>query len=181
MPARGGIRDSHRVRGSNLPRPQLLCRQLGKPHASRRGGIPTVRKGDGAGGMRGRRKRRPPCNGADRAAVRRRYPARKGADVFPRGEGQGTCLSSTEACQAVRGYDHRASGSGAAVGKARCIPSRETRFEFHVGSDLLDDDSTNPTSLGIHRKCSPILNVFGITVTLIRGFSQMIKLISTSG
>ena len=45
MPARGGIRNSHRVRGSNLTRPHLLCRQLGKPHASRLGGIPTVRKG----------------------------------------------------------------------------------------------------------------------------------------
>src|SRR5512144_2257710 len=27
-----------------------------------------------------RRKRKPPCNGVDRASVRRRYPARKGAD-----------------------------------------------------------------------------------------------------
>ena len=81
VPARGGIRHPHRVRGSNLPRPQLLCRQLGKPHASRVGGIPTVRKGDGAGGRRGRRKRRPPCNGADRAVERQRYPTRKGADV----------------------------------------------------------------------------------------------------
>jgi hypothetical protein len=55
-------------------------------------------------------------------------------------------------------------------------------FEFHVGSDLLDDDSTNPTSLGIpSRTCSPILNVFGITVMMIRRFSQMIKSISTSG
>src|SRR5947207_2302353 len=42
---------------------------------------PDRKEGDGAGGMRGRRKRRPPCNGADRAAVRRRYPTRKGADV----------------------------------------------------------------------------------------------------
>ena len=49
MPARGGIRHAHRVRGSNLTRPYLLCRQLGKPHASRLGGIPTVRKGMGQG------------------------------------------------------------------------------------------------------------------------------------
>src|SRR5919199_218989 len=81
VPARGSIRNSHRVRGSNRPRPQLLCRQLGKPHASRFGGIPTVRKGDGAGGRRGRRKRRPPCNGVDRAVARQGYPTRKGADV----------------------------------------------------------------------------------------------------
>jgi hypothetical protein len=45
VPARGGIRNAHRVRGSNLTCSHLLCRQLGKPHASRRGGIPTVRKG----------------------------------------------------------------------------------------------------------------------------------------
>jgi len=49
VPARGGIRHAHRVRGSNLTRPYLLCRQLGKPHASRFGGLPTVRKGRGQG------------------------------------------------------------------------------------------------------------------------------------
>ena len=31
--------------------------------------------------MRGRRKRRPPCNGADRAVERQGYLTRKGADV----------------------------------------------------------------------------------------------------
>ena len=46
----------------------LLHRQLGKPDAPHHGGSPTAREGDGAAGKRGRRKRRPPCNGADRAA-----------------------------------------------------------------------------------------------------------------
>jgi hypothetical protein len=54
-------------------------------------------------------------------------------------------------------------------------------FEFSVGSDLLDDDSTNSTVSDFHRTCLPILNVFGIAVILIRRFSQMINSISTSG
>ena len=50
----------------------LLHRQLGKPDAPHLGGSPTAREGDGAAGKRGRRKRKPPCNGADRAATAER-------------------------------------------------------------------------------------------------------------
>jgi len=46
----------------------LLHEQLGKPSAPHVSGIPTARKGDGAEGMRGRKKRMPPGNRADRAA-----------------------------------------------------------------------------------------------------------------
>ena len=46
----------------------LLRRQLGKPDAPHFGGIPTAREGDGVAGKRCRRKRRPPCNRADKAA-----------------------------------------------------------------------------------------------------------------
>src|ERR1700675_5121655 len=46
----------------------LLHRQLGKPSASHTRGIPTVRKGDGAEGRRGRKKRTPPGHRAERAA-----------------------------------------------------------------------------------------------------------------
>jgi hypothetical protein len=46
----------------------LLHEQLGKPYAPHVSGIPTARKGDGTEGMRGRKKRRPPGNRADRAA-----------------------------------------------------------------------------------------------------------------
>src|SRR6266540_6512215 len=45
----------------------LLHRQLGKPYAPHRRGIPTVRKGDGAEGRRGRKKRTPSGNRTDRA------------------------------------------------------------------------------------------------------------------
>ena len=38
------------------------------------------KEGDGGGGRGCRRKRKPSCNGADRASVTRKYPARKGAD-----------------------------------------------------------------------------------------------------
>jgi hypothetical protein len=46
------IHHSHRGTDANLTNPHLLSRQLGKPHAPRLGGIPNVRTGDGAGGMR---------------------------------------------------------------------------------------------------------------------------------
>src|SRR4051812_28778118 len=42
------------------------------------------RNGDGAGGRRSRRKRRPFCNGTDRAAARRGYPVRKDFRVVQR-------------------------------------------------------------------------------------------------
>src|SRR5262245_18803286 len=45
----------------------ILHGQLGKPYAPHRRGIPTVRKGDGAEGRRGRKKRTPLGNRADRA------------------------------------------------------------------------------------------------------------------
>jgi hypothetical protein len=70
---------SHRRIGPNHSAPGLLDRQLGKPHVLHLGGSPTAREGDGIGGKRCRRKRRPPCNGADRAA-RAGDPTRKGAD-----------------------------------------------------------------------------------------------------
>jgi len=44
------------------------------------GGIPTARKGMAEGVEERRSKRRPSCNGADRASATRGYPARKGAD-----------------------------------------------------------------------------------------------------
>jgi hypothetical protein len=50
----------------------LFYRQRGKPDTPHFGGIPTAREGDGVAGKRGRRKRRPPCNGADRAATAER-------------------------------------------------------------------------------------------------------------
>jgi RNA-directed DNA polymerase len=50
------------------PHHTLLPEQLGKPSALHVCGIPTVRKGDGAEGMRERKKRPPPGNRAERAA-----------------------------------------------------------------------------------------------------------------
>jgi hypothetical protein len=41
---------------------------------------PTVRKADDAAGRGMQKKRRPGCNGMDRAAVKQRYPPRKRAD-----------------------------------------------------------------------------------------------------
>jgi hypothetical protein len=41
-------------------------------------------------------------------------------------------------------------------------------FEFHVRSNLLDDDSTDPTSLGIPSHVLTDLECFGIAVILIR-------------
>ena len=63
------IQHAHRGIGSNLTYPQLLCRQLGKPLALRFCGSPSVRKGDGAGGTRGRKKRTLGRNSRDRAAT----------------------------------------------------------------------------------------------------------------
>jgi hypothetical protein len=59
--------------------------ELGKPdesrwHATSASGSPTVRKEEDSAGKGGWKKRMLPCNGADRAAVTRRYPPRKGAD-----------------------------------------------------------------------------------------------------
>ena len=56
--------------------------ELGKPDMPHpvKGGRPTARKGDGLAGRGCWRKRMPSCNGRDRAAIVRRYPARKRAD-----------------------------------------------------------------------------------------------------
>ena len=56
------------VQTPTAPDRTLLHGQLGKPYALHVSGIPTARKGDGAEGMRGRKKRTPPGNRADRAA-----------------------------------------------------------------------------------------------------------------
>jgi len=42
--------------------------------------MPTAREGMAEGVEERRSKRRPPCNGADRASATRGYPTRKGAD-----------------------------------------------------------------------------------------------------
>ena len=52
--------------------------QQGKPHVSHNSGIRIVRNGDDTGGKGSRSKRKPCCNGMDRAV--RIYPTRKGAD-----------------------------------------------------------------------------------------------------
>ena len=62
------IRSPHRGIGPNQTGPHLLGCQLGKPDVLRFGGSPTARKGDGAAGRGGRRKRTPSCNRTDRAA-----------------------------------------------------------------------------------------------------------------
>jgi hypothetical protein len=80
-PPYSDIRNAHRGTGSNLAYPHLLCRQLGKPHTPRLGGIPTVRKGDGVGGTRGRKKRTPSTNSRDMAATRQSYHPEKGANI----------------------------------------------------------------------------------------------------
>jgi hypothetical protein len=59
----------HRGTDANHTGHTLLHRQLGKPSASHTCGIPTVRKGDGAEGMRWWKKRTPPRNRAERAAI----------------------------------------------------------------------------------------------------------------
>src|SRR5213594_2189188 len=66
-----GVTTAKTLTGGQTPtepdRP-LLHGQLGKPSAPHRRGSPTVRKGDGAEGRRGRNKRMPPGKRADRAA-----------------------------------------------------------------------------------------------------------------
>src|SRR3954463_6016545 len=79
---------SHRSIGPSHSVHILLDRQLGKPHVPHHGGSPTAREGDGPGGKRCRRKRRPPCNGADRAA-RAGIPDPKGCRL-PTGPASGT-------------------------------------------------------------------------------------------
>ena len=64
----GDSHESHRGTDANRPGHILLHRQLGKPYAPHARGSLTVRKGDGVVGMRGRSKRTPPGNRADRAA-----------------------------------------------------------------------------------------------------------------
>jgi hypothetical protein len=51
--------------------------QQGKPYASHVSGIRTARNGDDAGGKRSRKKRKPRCNGVDRA-VKTGMPNSKG-------------------------------------------------------------------------------------------------------
>jgi len=62
------MQQAHRSTDANRTGHTLPHRQLGKPYASHIRGIPTVRKGDGAEGMRGRKTRTPPGNRTDRAA-----------------------------------------------------------------------------------------------------------------
>src|SRR5262249_17351792 len=76
--------------------------QLGKPDAPHFGGSPTAREGDGAAGKRGRRKRKPPCNGTDRAATAER-PNPKGCRL-PTGPDVGN-LSDLLTLGEVRRWD----------------------------------------------------------------------------
>src|SRR4051794_35017489 len=71
---------TRRTRGRSLPiRLSPLDNRVSptRPAAARRR-YPDRKGGDGGGGVEERwSKRRPPCNGADRASVTRRYPTRK--------------------------------------------------------------------------------------------------------
>src|SRR6266849_7620705 len=88
----------------------LLPRQLGKPSAPHVRGIPTARKGEGTAGRRGRKKRTPPRNRAERAAAvaipsptGRRLPCgpdgrkRRPCPHPWRGETRKPCIARTEA------------------------------------------------------------------------------------
>ena len=60
--------------------PELNVRNVVNPMLRPETGRETVRRPDGAAGKGRWKKRKPVCNGQDRAAQKRRYPPRKWAD-----------------------------------------------------------------------------------------------------
>jgi hypothetical protein len=129
---------SHTPTGAQTPTEPiriLLDRQLGKPDAPHLGGSPTAREGDGAEGKRGRKKRKSPCNGADRAATAER-PNLKGCRL-PTGPDVGN-LSDLLTLGDVRRWNlfHRTD-----LGTTSRLEEIHTSGSTHQGSSRMRDNS----------------------------------------
>jgi hypothetical protein len=76
--------------------------------------MPTAREGMAEGVEERRSKRRPPCNGADRASATRGYPTRKGADFRHGLDGweDVQSLGSLETLDGASRTDQRAGADG---------------------------------------------------------------------